>query len=325
MALTKKQMIKLYTNLVRCRRFDESWVKLFAEGKMYGFYHSGQGEEAITAGSCTFLRQDDYIYPHVRSCGLYHTMCKGADPKYFLAEYYGKATGCCCGLSSFHPAAPEFGILGHTGTLGPQFVISAGWALGAKKKGKGQVVVCFFGDGSSNRGQLHEAFNLAALWKLPVVWVCENNGIAVFQPTKDSCPREDIADLAAGYNMPGVVVDGQDVVAVYEATQVAVDRARAGEGPSLIECKTYRYRSHGEGMPDFIHAEPRPKEEIEAWKKRDPVKLFQEKLLTESILTKADIERIDHEVIVEVEGAVRFAEESPPPDPSILKKVLYAD
>jgi len=271
------------------------------------------------------LRQDDYIYPHLRAQQVHHIICKGVDPKYYLAEYYGKATGLCGGIAGWHCVAPEFGILGISGTLGPLFVISAGWALAAKKRGKGQVVVCFFGDGTSGRGELHEAFNLAAVWKLPVVWVCHNNGIALFQPTKDSYPRKDIADLAAGYNMPGVVVDGMDVVAVYEATQAAVDQARAGEGPSLIECKTYRYGSHIPGMPDLVHAEPRSKEEIEAWRKRDPVKLFHEKVLTEGILTKADIERIDHEVIVEVEGAVRFAEESPPPDPSIWKKALYAD
>jgi len=324
MTLTKKQMIKLYTNLVRCRKFDELFVKSFAEGKVLAFYHSGQGEEAIPVGGCTFLRQDDYIYPHLRA-RLQYTISKGVAPKYYFAEYCGKATGCAGGLSSFHTFAPEFGIFGVTGTLGPQFTLSAGWALAAKKKGKGQVVVCFFGDGSSNRGQLHEAMNLAAVWKLPVVWVCHNNLYAVFMPIKDAYPCEDIADLAAGYNMPGVVVDGQDVVAVHDAVQVAVERARAGEGPSLIECKTYCYRAHSEGMPDLAHADMRSKEEIEAWKKRDPVKLFQEKLLTEGILTKSDIERIGHEVTAEVEEAKRFAEESPIPDPSILKKALYAD
>lgn len=325
MTLEKEQLITLYTNMVRARKLDETVVKGIAEGKTVAFFHSGQGEEAVGVGGCTFLRQDDYIYPHHRGHGVAHTISKGMAPRSFIAEHYGKATGSVGGIAGFHAAEPEIGIMGSAGTIGSQFPVSLGWGLAAKKRGKGQVVVCFFGDGSSNRGTLHEAMNLAALWKLPIVWVCHNNLYAQFMPIKDAYPKEDIADLAAGYAMPGVVVDGQDVVAVHEAVQAAVDRARAGDGPSLVECKTYRYRAHTEGVPDVSHAEPRPAEEIEAWKQRDPIKLFGERLLDQEILSPDDIGRIDREVAAETEEAERFAMESPVPDPAILDKALYAD
>jgi pyruvate dehydrogenase E1 component alpha subunit len=325
MKLENEQLLKLYTNLVRARKFDEAAIQALSEGKILCFFHSGLGHEAIGVGACTFLRKDDYIYPHHRGHGLSHLIGKGVSPKGLLAEHCGKATGMARGIAGFHGIDPERGVLGAAGTIGSQFPVSVGWALAAKKRGKGQVVVCFFGDGSSNRGTLHEAMNLAAVWKLPVVWVCENNLMAQFVPIKDAYPREDIADIAYAYGMPGVVVDGQDVLAVYEATQAAVERARAGDGPSLLECKTYRYRSHTEGVPDWSHAEIRSQEEIEAWKKRDPVTLFREKLLESGILTQEDVTRIDKEITAEVEEMERFVEESPFPDPSILEKVLYAD
>ena len=325
MALTKEQLVLFYTNMVFARKTDETVVKGLQEGKVVSFYHSVQGSEAVGVGVCTFLRDDDYLYPHHRGHGIAYIIGKRASVKGFLAEHYGKATGMAGGIAGFHGVDAEHGILGAAGTIGSQFPVSVGWALAAKKNGKGQVTVCGFGDGSSNRGTLHEAMNLAAVWKLPIVWVCENNLYAQFMPLKDAYPREDIADLAAGYNMPGVIVDGQDVIAVHEAVQAAVERARAGEGPSLLECKTYRYRVHSEGSPDISHIDPRPAEEIEAWKKRDPIKLFQKQLLEQKVITKADIERIDAEVTAEVAEIEKFALESPEPDPAILQKVLYAD
>ncbi len=325
MALNKEQLTRFYTNMVRARKTDEMVVKGLQEGKVVSFYHSVQGSEAVGVGVCTFLRDDDYLYPHHRGHGIAYLIGKRASIKGFVAEHYGKATGLAGGVAGFHGVDPEHGIFGVGGTIGSQFPVSVGWALAAKKNGKGQVAVCCFGDGSSNRGTLHEAMNMAAVWKLPIVWVCENNLYAQFMPLKDAYPREDIADLAAGYNMPGVVVDGQDVIAVHEAVQAAVEKARAGDGPSLIECKTYRYRVHSEGSPDISHVDPRPQEEIEAWKKRDPIKLFQEKLLEQEVLTQADIERIDAEATAEIEEVERFAIESPQPDPDILHKLLYAD
>ena len=324
MALEKEQLKKLYANLVRARKMDEVVVKGLQEGKVASFFHSGQGEEAVGVGGCTFLRKDDYLYPQHRGHGGAHFIAKGASPKDFIAEHYGKATGSCGGVAGFHFAEPELGILGYCGTIGSTFPMALGWGLAAKKRSKGQVCVAFFGDGGSNRGTLHEAMNLASVWKLPIVWVCHNNLYAQFMPVKDSYSREDIADLATGYNMPGVVVDGQDVIAVHEAVQAAVERARGGEGPSLIECKTYRFRAHSEGA-DTVHYGPRPEEEIEAWKKRDPVVLFREKLMEQGILTEAELAKIDTEADAEMEEAEQFAMESPVPDKDILKNLLYAD
>jgi len=252
MTLEKEQLVTLYTNMVRARKADEVIVKGLSEGKVVSFYHSGQGEEAVGVGGCAFLRKDDYIYAQHRGHGIAHVLSKGASPKGFIAEHYGKATGACGGIAGFHFAEPELGMFGGAGTIGSTFPMALGWGLAAHKRGQGQVVLAFFGDGASNRGTLHEAMNLASVWKLPIVWVCHNNLYAQFMPIKDAYAKEDIADLAAGYGMPGVVVDGQDVIAVHETVQAAVERARNGEGPSLVECKTYRYRSHSEGA-DIAH------------------------------------------------------------------------
>ena len=325
MTLTKEQLTLLYRNLVSVRRMDETVVKGLQEGKVVCFYHSCQGSEAVGVGVCTFLRDDDYLHAHHRGHGLAYLIGKGASAKAFLAEHYGKTTGMAGGVAGFHFVDVEHGVPGKVGTVGGQFPVAAGSGLACKKNGRGQVTVGTFGDGGANRGQLHEGMNLAAVWKLPVIWVCENNLYAQWMPVKDSYAREDIADLAAGYDMPGVVVDGQDVIAVHEAMQTAVERARAGGGPSLLECKTYRYRAHSEGGADTMHADLRPQEEVEAWKKRDPIKLFREKLLGQEILSAEELEKIDGEVdawVVEVE---KFAVESPVPGPEALENAVYAD
>ena len=325
MKLDKKQLTLLYTNLVRVRKNDELTCKGLSEGKVLGFFHSGQGEEAVGVGGCSFLRKDDFIYAHHRSHGLSYILAKGADPHSFLAEHYGKEGGSCNGVSGFHNVYPELGIFGFSGTIGSAFPLALGWGVAAQNNEREQVVVCFFGDGNSNRGTMHEAMNTASLWKLPIVWVCQNNLYAQFMPIKDAFPREDIADLAAGYDMPGIVIDGQDVLAVHEGIQAAIARARSGDGPSLVECKTYRYRSHSEGGQDISHFDQRPPEEVEAWKKRDPIVLFREKLLKDGTLNEADIEKIDQEKEAELEEVERFANESPFPDPEVMKTYLYSE
>jgi len=325
MALEKEQLIQLFTNLVRARKMDELVVKSLMEGKVVGFFHSGQGSEAVGVGACSFLRDDDFIYPHHRGHGIAYMLAKGASLKEYLAEHYGKANGMAGGVAGFHGIDVAHGIYGSAGTIGSQFPVSVGWGLACKKNDRGQVTLCCFGDGSSNRGTLHEAMNIAAVWKLPIVWLCENNLYAQFMPIKDAYPREDIADLAAGYNMPGMVVDGQDVIAVNEAVQAAVARARAGEGPSLIECKTYRYRSHSEGSQDIAHVDLRPEEEIEAWKQRDPIKLFREKLLGQNVITEADIEQIEKEADEWVAEADKFATDGAVPGPEVLENALYVE
>ncbi|HUS82995.1 MAG TPA: thiamine pyrophosphate-dependent dehydrogenase E1 component subunit alpha [Dehalococcoidia bacterium] len=324
MQLEKEQLTHLYRTMLLARRVDETIVKGLLEGKVVSFFHSGQGEEAVGVGGCSFLNEDDYVWGQHRGHGIAHVLAKGGSATQFIAEHYGKIAGSCRGISANHFCQPEIGMLGAAGTIGSAFPLSLGWAVAAKKRARGQVVLCFFGDGASNRGTLHEAMNLATLWKLPLVYVCHNNLYAQYTPIKDAYPREDIADLAGGFGIPGVIVDGQDVIAVHEAVQAAVARARSGGGPSLTECKTYRYRAHSEGVPDVSHADPRPPEELEAWKKRDPIKLFGEALLAQGVLSQGDLDRIDKEATDEVEAAEKAAMESPVLDPATLETLVYA-
>ena len=325
MTLTNDQLKTLYTNLARSRRMDEVMVQGLADGKAVSFFHSGQGEEAVGVGGCTFLRPDDFVYSHHRGHGLSHIISKGGSPATFIAEHYGKATGACNGLGAIHFVDPSLGFFGFSGTIGSAFPVTLGWALAAKKNGRQQVAVCFFGDGASNRGTLHEAMNMASVMKLPVVWVCHNNLYAQFMPLSDAFPNEDIASFGVPYCMPTQIVDGQDVVAVHEAVQAAVARARAGEGPSIVECKTYRFRAHSEGAPDISHYEPRPPEEVAAWKKRDPLLLFRQRLLEDEILSETEIERIEAEAAAEMEAAEKFAMDSPSPISAIFETALFSE
>lgn len=325
MQFEKEQLLILYTNLVRARKYDRLFASLLSQGKLLGFYHQGEGGEAPGVGACSFLRVDDFVWPHLRGHGLPHLIAKGADPKYYLAEHAGKSTGTSRGVSTFHGYAPEVGMYGTAGTVGSGFPVSVGYGLAAKMNGRGQVVVSCFGDGTSNRGTLHEAFLMAANWKLPIVWVCENNQLSMYVPADEHHPMEDIASLAPGYGMPFEIVDGQDVIAVAEAVLVAVERARAGDGPSFVECRTVRYHEHDIGMPDLVGTEPRTEEEIAKLRTRDPVDLCRKRLIAEGVLTPKDVERIDRAVVAELEAAVQFVEESPMPDPAILGQLLYAD
>jgi len=326
MKFSNEDLIKLYTNLVRTRAFDRICIRLMAEGKLVSFYHPAEGGEAPGVGGTTFLRKDDIIYPHLRGHGFPHMIGKGIDPKTYLAEHCGRATGCAGGLGGFHAHFGELGIFGGGGTLGSGFPVSAGWGLAAQMNGKEQVVVCFFGDGTANRGTWHEAANMVANWKLPVVWVCENNGIAQYVPVESAYPLKDLANMASAYGTPAVVVDGQDVVAVAETVMEAVSRARKGEGPSFIECKTARFGPHGIGNPDSVHGKPRDPEEIEKLKERDAIEMFRKRLLETGTLTQAMVEKIDADAAAEVEDALKFIEESPYPEyPAILKAALYAE
>lgn len=323
--LGKNELLSLYKNMVRTRKFDELNIRMGAEGKLLTFYHRCQGHEAIGVGGCTGLRKDDYFYAHHRGHGLPYAIAKGMDPRECIAEHLGKATGWGGGITGFHMADEAFGLLSLAGTIGSAFTLCTGYALAAKKRGKGQVSVCFQGDGSVQRGQFHESLNMAACWKLPVIYVIENNGMAWFTPSCDSLAIENIADMAKSYNMPGKIVDGMDVEAVHYAVQEAVERARNGEGPSLIECKTFRFASHSEGRPDVSHFEPRDKAEIAFWKEnRDPILLFKEKLLKQKVLTQTLISEIDADCADEVALAETWALESPYPDPAILPNIVYA-
>ena len=323
MKLEKDELISLYRKMVRTRKLDELTIRGLQEGKVLSFYHSVQGSEAVSVAAGSVLRKDDYCWGHHRGHGIGYMIGKGLDGKAFLAEHWGKVTGSCLGISGFHFCLPEYGLLGAAGTIGSQFPMSLGWGLAAKKAGKQQVVLGCFGDGGSNRGTLHEAFNLTSVWKLPVVWLCDNNGMAQYTPITDTFPKDDIADLAGGYNMPGIVVDGMDVMAVYEAVEAAVERARKGDGPTLIEAKTARYRSHSEGSPDVSHTETRSADHLAELKKRDPIESFKTKLLKQGILTEKLVDQINKEADQEVVETEQFCIDSAIPDPSILKNLVY--
>jgi len=318
MAIDNETLLWMYTNMRTIRRFEERVAELFAAGKVPGFVHLYVGEEAVATGVCANLRQDDFITSTHRGHG--HLISKGGDPKLMMAELYGKRTGYCKGKGgSMHIADLDLGILGANGIVGGGIPIATGAALSAKYRGTDQVVACFFGDGASNQGTFHEGLNLASIWKLPVVFVAENNMYAISFSQKVSMNVPDIADRAAAYDVPGIVVDGNDVIAVYEAAQEAVKRARAGEGPTLIECKTYRFRGHFEGDPMTY----RTKEELEAWKEKDPLPRFEAKLLEMGVLTPEKIKEIDEAVLKRIDEAVQFAEESPWPAPEELTDDVY--
>jgi len=320
MTLTSEQKIKLYTNLVRCRKADEFFVEGFAAGKVLAFWHSGQGQEAIGVGAVTFLREDDYIFFTHRGEGVNELIPRGLSMKKYIARIFGK--------EGSGPAFPELGMMGMAGTVGGLFTIGAGLAFTAKQNGKGQVVMQCLGDGDTGHGTFHTALLMSRYWNLPTVFLCSNNAMAMWVPTNMIYPRENLADLVYGYDIPSAVVDGQDVEAVNYASQAAVDRARAGGGPSFIECKTHRFRTHNEGMADFCHTSYRDQSEIENWKQnRDPIKLYQEKLKKEGVLTDTDIARINSEIALEVKEAEEYVAGLPVPSevPDNLEKAIYVD
>jgi len=321
MNIEKKKLRELYTTMLRIRLFEERIVDLYARGLVPGLAHLYLGEEAVATGICAVLRDDDYITSTHRGHG--HVIAKGADLKNMMAELFGKKTGYCKGKGgSMHIADMEIGILGANGIAGGGLPIATGAGMSAKWRGTDQVTACFFGDDASNNGTFHESLNLASLHKLPVIFVCENNlyGISVSQ--KMHQPIKDIAIRATGYDMPGVVVDGNDVIAVYKEAMKAVKRARAKEGPTLIECKTYRWRGHHEGDPNQGRRY-RTKEEIEAWKRKDPIKQLTKTLIEERILTKKALAALEKEINQEIEQAVAFANESAFPKVEEMYEDVY--
>jgi pyruvate dehydrogenase E1 component alpha subunit len=308
MEISKEKLLGFYTTMVTIRLFEDRIVDLYARGLVPGLAHLYLGEEAVAAGACAVLREDDYITSTHRGHG--HVIAKGADLKLMMAELFGKKTGYCKGKGgSMHIADMNIGILGANGIAGGGIPIATGAGLSIKLRKTDQVCACFFGDGSSNNGTFHESLNLASLHRLPVIFICENNqyGISVSQARHQAI--KDIAVRATSYDMPGVIVDGNDVLDVYGAMSKAVRRARAGEGPTLIECKTYRWRGHHEGDPNQGRRY-RTTEEIEGWKKKDPIPRFADKLLEEKVLTKKKMAAIEARIAEEIDQAVAYANES---------------
>ena len=321
---TKEFAVKLYETMCTIRKFEECVKHDFLAGEIPGFTHSYIGEEAIATGVCAALRDDEVIESTHRGHG--HCVAKGADVNRMMAEIFGKETGLCKGRGgSMHIADFSIGMLGANGVVGGGYNLATGAALAFKNVLKtDQVAVVFFGDGASNRGTFHEAMNAASAWKLPVIFVNEMNCWASTTPYRTTCNVENISDRAAGYHIPGVVVDGQDPFAVYEAAKAAVERARAGEGPTMIECKTYRIEGHFVGDPELYRSK---EETMKIFHDTDPLKKFREKMAESmnDLVTSAECDEIDAKVDAKIKAAKEFAMDSKQPDASEYMKFVYAD
>jgi pyruvate dehydrogenase E1 component alpha subunit len=320
MDIKKEQPLGFYRTMMRIRSFESKAVELFAAGKLPGFVHLYLGEEAVATGVCANLTDKDFITSTHRGHG--HLIAKGGKIDLMMAELFGRTTGYCKGKGgSMHIADMDIGILGANGIVGAGQPIAVGAAFACKYNKTDTVTVCFHGDGASNRGTFHESLNMASIWKLPVIFIAENNMWGISNNQTNSMNVTDIADRAAAYGIPGVVVDGNDVVAVYEAAAEAVARARKGDGPTLIECKTWRWRGHFEGDP-AVYKKP---EEQESWLKKDPIPRLGARLIELKYATQADLDKIAADAVAEVEAAVKYAESSPIPTPADVLTDVYAD
>jgi pyruvate dehydrogenase E1 component alpha subunit len=322
MPMSETQSLEAYRRMLRIRRFEEEGTRQFKAGLIPGAFHASIGQEAAIVGACLALRDDDTIVGTHRSHG--HPIGKGAGLETLMAELMGKATGISKGRGgSMHLADRGVGIIGQSAIVGGGIPLATGSGLSIKVRGTDQVSLCFFGDGAVNQGTFHESLNMASLWKLPVVYVCENNGYAITTSVSASHAQQDIAKRAEGYGLPGVTVDGQDVEAVYDAVSRAITRGRAGQGPSLIEAKTYRFDEHNVGL---VIAGPayRSAEEVREYvQHRDPVALFRGLLVTRG-LSEDTLCAIEMDVDAAVAEAVRFAQDSPLPAPAGLYDHLYS-
>ena len=315
----REKLIDMYRNMLRTKQFEEKFEELLISGLPTAWLHQARGQEATTAGSIAALRESDYVLPHLRGWGYY--LCKGSDPKKILAELLLKKTGVGKGKTGTQFSDIAHRVLGKSGVIGAGIPIGTGAALSCKLEGKGDVVLIFFGDGGSNTGYAHEAMVMAGGWKLPCIYFCEDNAYMTSTRFSSVSATKDIADRAVGYGFPGVVVDGNDVLAVYRATSLAVERARNGLGSTLIDAKTYRWNPHSHGM----RADDRPKEEVSEWMKNDPIMRFRLRLTEMAILGKKDFDGIEVEVKNEMEEAAKFAVDSPYPGREIAFEDVFAE
>ncbi len=313
------KLLEMYRQMLTIRFFEEKVFELYGQNLVPGTIHLYAGEEAIAVGVCANLRKDDYITSTHRGHG--HCIAKGAKLDKTMAEILGRKTGYCKGKGgSMHIADFSIGMLGATAVVGAGIPIAAGAGLSIKLRGTDQVVACFFGDGASNQGTFHEAINLAAVWSLPVLFVCENNLYAMGTRQSRVMLIENIADRAKAYGISGIAVDGNDVVAVFEGAKEAVERARQGEGPTLMECKTYRHKGHSR----FDPAAYRTKQEVDAWLKKDPIATFQTRLVDMGILSEASVEQLVQDCRKAVDDATTFALESAFPEPEEALEDVYS-
>jgi TPP-dependent pyruvate/acetoin dehydrogenase alpha subunit len=319
MNISKDKKLEFYSSMYTIRRFEESVRELFTLGLIRGSTHVYIGEEAVAAGACGALGTEDYIVSTHRGHG--HCLAKGGKLEPMMAELLGKATGYCKGKGgSMHIADPSIGILGAVGIVGSGLPLAVGAALSSKTLGNGRVTIAFFGDGASNQGTFHECLNLASVLKLPIVFICENNLYAITVACSRSTSVADIADRAAGYNMPGVIVDGNDVEEVYRVTKTAVDDARAGGGPTLIEAKTYRQEGHWIGDPQVY----RKKGEVEDWIKKDPIKAYGKILTERGTFTTEELKDIRAKVDKELEKAIDKAKKDDFLSPDKVTEDVYS-
>ncbi len=317
---TEHPHLRLYRTMLTIRLTEEELARCHQRGLIHGACHTYVGQEAIASGVCAHLTHEDTVFSTHRGHG--HALAKGMPPRELMAELFGRATGCSRGRGgSMHLFSPEIGMMGTSGIVAPCILQACGGGYSSKLMQSGRVSAAFFGDGAVNNGAFHEGLNMASIWKLPVLFICENNQFATEVPFTYSSGIPDVGRRAANYGLPGVEVDGNDALAVFAAAEDAVARARSGGGATLIECKTYRTRPHAEGMGDFGY---RTREDVDAWKKRCPITVFRQRLITEFSVPEATLQQIDDEIAALVAESRTFAEESPPPDPATATTHVYA-
>jgi 2-oxoisovalerate dehydrogenase E1 component len=318
--LSHDELLSLYRGMVQIRRCEEQLARSHQRGLIHGACHTYVGQEAIAAGVCAHLRTDDVVFSTHRGHG--HALAKGVSPRQLFAELFGRATGCSQGRGgSMHLFAPETGMMGTSGIVGPCILQATGAGYSFTLLKTDQVAVAFFGDGAVNNGAFHEGLNMASIWKLPVLFVCENNQFATEVPFAYAAGNPSVASRGASYGMPGVDVDGNDVIAVSKAAAQAVARARAGDGPTLLECRTYRTRAHAEGMGDYTY---RTRDEVEAWKTRCPILRLKSAINNELNSPASRLDAVDSEIDTAVADALQFAEQSPWPDPATATRFVFA-
>jgi len=316
--LTSQELLGILLTMYKIRFFEETIKRLYMEGFIRGPLHLYIGEEAVATGACSALREDDYVVSTHRGHG--HYIAKKGDLKRMMAELLGREAGCCKGRGgSMHLVDQKVNLLASSGIVGGGIPIAIGAAFSSYYRDSRQVTLSFFGDGATNQGSFHESLNLAALWKLPIIFICENNLYAITVSASRSLPIKNIADRAISYGIPGKIVDGMNVLSVHKVVQEAVGRAREGKGPSLIECKTYRFEGHWVGDPIVY----RGKEEVEEWKRKDPIVNFRKYLLERNILNKKELDSVALRAQKEIKEAVEFAQKSSFPNINDVEKYVY--
>ena len=319
--ISHETAVQLYRQMQVIRQCEEQLARSHQRGLIHGACHTYVGEEAIATGVCAHLGKSDVVFSTHRGHG--HALAKGVTPRELIAELFGRSTGCSLGRGgSMHLFSPAVGMMGTSGIVGPCILQAAGAGYSFKLLKTDQVAVAFFGDGASNNAAFHEGLNMASIWKLPVLFVCENNQFATEVPNSYAAGNPNVASRAVAYGLPGIEVDGNDVVAVYDVAGEAVRRARSGGGPTLLECKTYRTRPHAEGMGDFTY---RTREDVEEWKKRDPIARFRSNAESQKLATAADFAAVDADVQALIADALKFAEASPWPEAATATQHVYCE